>query len=1030
MKISATLRSYVRENNAGTLGDLLNGLALEEGYLMDTNNWVSHAFLQTLYHRMISLLNDHNAVYKMSLATPRFQSLGLLDHIVRLVGNPRRIYSQIPKYNKLLKLNGTAIIREIGDTWVLLEDRYDDSAQKTRFDCDYARGVFASIPTLFDLPPADIEEIGCQVSPVKWDQRMRPDHPPLGCGGCLYRVRWSPKKKMIAWKRLFYCKRQYLQAVEDLQLANQTIQSKYDEVKQLAAELKEANQKSTASKRQLEFQQAELAASDSRYRLLAERVADIIWILDLDTLRFDYISPSVEHVRGFTPSEARELTLEQTLSPESLQKMMEIMSEELEKENFPHVDPFRSKTIEYWHSTKEGKYIPAETTVSFIRDDENRPIAIMGVTRDISERKKADAAIAESEKKYRNLFEDGSDVLCIHDLEGILLKTNLFYKKGYGWQKEDLEKLNLRALIPDQHRHKFDEYMKRILSKGADEGYIYIFTKYGRKVALEYRNRLIFGNEGQPLAVHGAARDVTKRLKAEKALKESEEKYRELVKYAPAGICEFDMKALKFISVNDVMCEYTGYSESEFLTLNPYDLLAEESRQTMKTLFNGLYAGRQNPPAVEYKMKTKDGRELWILVNSKFFFEGGVPEKTMSVVHDLTAIRQAQEEKKKLEMQLIKVQKLESLGTLAGGVAHDFNNLLTGIQGNVSLLMLDYKDHHLLYQKLKQIDSYVQRSSDLTRQLLGLARGGKYDVKSTDLNELLKSSAAMFGRTKKEIRIYYSLSAELWPTEVDRGQIEQVLLNLFVNAWQAMPLGGELHLETGNTVLDDRQTSSYSLPEGKYIKMSVTDSGGGMDKETQGKIFDSFFTTKEVGRGTGLGLASSYGIIKNHNGFITVNSRPGFGSTFNIYLPASEKRIENTDPIAREIVTGKGRVLLVDDEEIIIEIGRQILEKLGYETRVAQSGRDALNIYRKHKETIDLVILDMIMPDMNGGDLFDRLKAINPDIKVLLSSGYSVAGQATDILNRGCNGFIQKPFNIPAFSEKISKILAIDGRRP
>jgi CheY-like chemotaxis protein len=366
---------------------------------------------------------------------------------------------------------------------------------------------------------------------------------------------------------------------------------------------------------------------------------------------------------------------------------------------------------------------------------------------------------------------------------------------------------------------------------------------------------------------------------------------------------------------------------------------------------------------------------------------------------------------------------MEAIGTLAGGIAHDFNNLLMGIQGNASLMLLDVESRHPHHEKLKGIEQYVQSGAELTKQLLGFARGGKYEVKPTDLNDLIKESAEMFGRTRKDITIQRKLQEDLWVAEVDQGQMEQVLLNLYVNAWQAMPGGGELFLQTENVVLEKDYAQPFGIRHGKYIKISVTDTGVGMDKATRERIFDPFFTTKEMGRGTGLGLACAYGIIKNHGGLINVYSEKGEGTTFNIYLPASEKEITEPQATDEEILKGRETVLLVDDEKIIIDVGTQLLHRLGYKVIVARGGKEALDIYEENQDDIDLVILDMIMPDMSGGDTYDKLKEINPSIRVLLASGYSISGQAQAILDRGCKAFIQKPFNLGELSRKVREVL-------
>jgi len=257
----------------------------------------------------------------------------------------------------------------------------------------------------------------------------------------------------------------------------------------------------------------------------------------------------------------------------------------------------------------------------------------------------------------------------------------------------------------------------------------------------------------------------------------------------------------------------------------------------------------------------------------------------------MTEKKQAAREKEKLQAQLQQAQKMEAIGTLAGGIAHDFNNLLMGIQGRTSLILADIGSDHPHFEHLTEIEKYVGSAAELTRQLLGFARGGKYQVLPSNLNELIEKSSRMFGRTKKEITIERKYEEELWTVEVDRSQIDQVLLNIYVNAWQAMPTGGTLSIQTENVYLDKKFVKPYNTSPGDYIKVTIKDTGVGMDDKTLKMVFDPFFTTKEKGRGTGLGLASAYGIVKNHDGIITVRSKKRQGATFNIYLPASKKAV-------------------------------------------------------------------------------------------------------------------------------------------
>ena len=388
-RVTRPLILYVREMN-GSLGNLLDGLELDEGYLTDTNNWVSHAFLQRLYGRMIGMLGDENAVYKMALASKHHESLGLLEWIARLLGNPRLIYSQAPRYNRFLKANGDVHIHEMGDHWVVLEDRYHDGATKTRYDCDYTRGILAGIPTIFDMPLAQVEEVECQVAPGGYGERFWPETPPQGARGCLYRVQWEAQAQQPLWKRFFQSYRVYRRAIDNLQEANRLIQERYAEAQRLARALEAANGRLTESQRQLEGSVAELRASEERYRLLADHVSDTIWILSLETLRFTYVSPAVERMRGFTAAEAMAMPLDQVLAPESLAEVERVLAAELALEGQPDADPGRSVTIEVQQACKDGILRWAEINASFLRDASGRATAILGVTRDISERKQAE----------------------------------------------------------------------------------------------------------------------------------------------------------------------------------------------------------------------------------------------------------------------------------------------------------------------------------------------------------------------------------------------------------------------------------------------------------------------------------------------------------------------------------------------------------------------------------------------------------------------------------------------------------------
>jgi CheY-like chemotaxis protein len=432
------------------------------------------------------------------------------------------------------------------------------------------------------------------------------------------------------------------------------------------------------------------------------------------------------------------------------------------------------------------------------------------------------------------------------------------------------------------------------------------------------------------------------------------------------------------------------------------------------------------PCEIEHRLLMPDARVKWVKLRGRAG-DGDDAQNHLFIVtiQDITESKCAKDEKRILEERLQHADKMEAIGTLAGGIAHDFNNMLLGIQGYATMTLVNLNQDDPNYERIKRIEQLVQSGSELTNQLLGFARGGRYEVKPTNMNDILEMSSSMFGRTKKEITIDKKYERDLCVVEVDRGQMEQVFLNLYVNAWQAMPKGGQIYLATQNILLDDDQKLPDPVKPGKYVKIIITDNGIGMDEKTRERIFDPFFTTKKMGRGTGLGLAMVYGIIKNHGGMINVYSELGHGTTFNIYLPASEKEVVKEEMATGGIARGRETILVVDDEKMISEVSKELLESMGYRVYVAGSGQEALAVYMEKRNQIDLVILDMIMPGISGGETFDRLREINSKIKVLLSSGYSLDGEARTIIERGCDGFLQKPYQMKRLASKIREILDV-----
>lgn len=532
---------------------------------------------------------------------------------------------------------------------------------------------------------------------------------------------------------------------------------------------------------------------------------------------------------------------------------------------------------------------------------------------------------------------------------------------------------------------------------------------------MDIRAYPILDMDGRLVRIVEHWRDITELKKSEASLKESEEKYRLLVENANASIFIFQEDDFKFSNRQAMeMARRIGLSRNRKPLLQY--LHADDLRDGLINLEDRLNGREEKPHALVFRLKDTGGEAIWVELNTVNISWEGQPA-TLNFVRDISR-------RKKLERRFQEAQRMESLGTLAGGIAHDFNNLLMGIQGNVSLMYLGMDSVEELNEKLKSIESCVESGSRLTKQLLGFARGGKYVVKPMDMNQIVSNSSEMFGRTRKAITIHTHFEPKLWTVMVDRSQIEQVLVNLFLNAWQAMQGSGDLQLRTDNVYLDSAYVKPHDVPAGRYVRVSVTDCGIGMDEMIKRRIFEPFFTTHEPGRGTGLGLASAFGIIKNHNGFITVESHPGKGSTFEFFLPATDKKPEEEITPLESIETGTETILLVDDEEYIIDVGRLMLDGLGYKILTANSGQCAIDLFAEEKEKIDLVILDLVMPDIDGEAVFHEIRKIAPEIKVLFASGHYVVEQTRALLKSGCSDFLQKPFNLRQLSTKIRTILS------
>jgi PAS domain S-box-containing protein len=511
-------------------------------------------------------------------------------------------------------------------------------------------------------------------------------------------------------------------------------------------------------------------------------------------------------------------------------------------------------------------------------------------------------------------------------------------------------------------------------------------------------------------------------------LRESEEKYRQLVNHAPAGIYEVDFIKGKFVNVNDVICEYTGYTRQELLTMSALDILPEDSQKKFIERLDKIFKGQKVPSSVEYKIRAKSGREFCVLINSKIIHAAdGKPKGATAVVHDITEQKQTEEENKTLEYQLQQAQKMEAIGTLAGGIAHDFNNILSVIIGYTELILMNGDVDGEVRQNLKEIFNASKHARDMVKQILAFSRQNKQERKPIQVAHIAKEAIKMLRASlPATISIQHHIEKDTGIIEADPTQIHQVLMNLCTNAAHAInEKDGVLEIRLGNAELDQRAAADIpGLKTGSYLRLSVKDSGEGIHPETQQQIFNPYFTTKEKGKGTGLGLAVVQGIVKSNNGAVTVESDVGKGTAFHVYLPTIKRKLTADDEISTPLPMGCEHILLVDDEQPLVEIGRQLLERLGYSVATRTSSIEALELFKVNPDRFDLVITDIVMPNLAGDKLAKKIIHIRNDIPVVLCTGYSEKFTRQNASEMGIQTFLMKPLVMRDLANTVRQALA------
>ena len=543
-------------------------------------------------------------------------------------------------------------------------------------------------------------------------------------------------------------------------------------------------------------------------------------------------------------------------------------------------------------------------------------------------------------------------------------------------------------------------------------------------IALALKNALAYGLiEQQALELEQRVDERTAELREKHvALLKSEERHRMILRTAMDGFWLVDTEG-RLLEVNETYCHMSGYSEQELLSMNVRDLeTIETAEDTSAHIQKVIALGKDR---FESQHCRKDGSCFYVEISVQY--QVLEAELLVLFIRDITERKQAEGEKLKLESQLQQSQKMESVGRLAGGVAHDFNNMLGVILGRAELALMKMDPSQPFYADFREIRTAAERSADLTRQLLAFARKQTVTPKVINLNESVTGMLKMLQRLiGEDINLNWQPASNLWQVMIDPSQMDQILANLCVNARDAIAGVGRINIETGNITLDASYcTTHLDVVPGEYVRLSVSDNGCGIDKKTLLHIFEPFYTTKELGKGTGLGLATVYGAIKQNRGSINVYSEPGTGTTFTIYLPRNEGKAGQLlmEDAAKEISCGQETILLVEDEPAILELVKTILLTQGYNVLEASTPGEAIRLAREYASEIHLLMTDVIMPEMNGRDLAKNLQSLYPHIKRLFMSGYTADVIAHHgVLDEGVH-FIQKPFPIQSLAAKLREVL-------
>jgi PAS domain S-box-containing protein len=651
---------------------------------------------------------------------------------------------------------------------------------------------------------------------------------------------------------------------------------------------------------------------------------------------------------------------------------------------------------------------------------------IISLKKEYGELREKYEAIRKSERKFKAIFDNIHDAINYIDKEGTIIDVNKNVESVGGYTREEIigKKItDFDYIFSDSGIDPIDT-AKEFLSSFPWKNLEFEAThKNGNKINVEVSGGIL-EEDGEVIGYILMVRDITHRKMAQEALKESEEKYRQLVNLAPAGMYEVDFQKGRIISANDVFCEITGYTQKELFAINPFDLAVGDRGDYFRKRVETFSEDQSSQNVVEQKLKGKNNREFWTLLNYKLFWENGLLKRIAVVLLDITDRKHAEAEKLKLETQLQIAQKMEAIGTLAGGIAHDFNNILGAIMLNAEMAYDAMSGNKNTQYFIEQVLLGSRRARDLVHQILTFSRDTDVKRESLNITAIVKETLKMLRSIIPATIIFRNdISPDLKNINADPVQIQQLVMNLCSNASYAMKeTGGRLTVAVKNVSFDQLPLDS-GLEQGEFVGIIVSDSGSGILPENRDRIFDPFFTTKQPGEGTGLGLSVVHGIVKRSDGYINVNSEPGKGTIFKIYFPCVDVEDIPAQADSQPLPCGDEEILFIDDEKPLAEASKKMLEFLGYKVTVQNCGNRALQLFEKGPGRFDLIITDMTMPNMTGVELAGKAMEIRPDIPIIVCTGFSHLITKEKAQKIGIREFVMKPFSKMEMAETIRKVL-------